>query len=94
MRALELRHCASTDSFALRLRASREHARLTQAELASAARITGRRLMALEMGGSAPPAPELITALASLVGVPALWLGAGDLAPAKYRPAWYVGGGA
>lgn len=94
MRALELRHSAAADSFAARLRAAREHARLTQPELATAAKITGKRIASLEMGGSAPPSPELVGALAAATGVPSLWLMAGDMAGAQFRPAWYVGGGA
>lgn len=94
MRALELRHSAQSDSFAQRLRASRERARLTQEALASAVKITAKRMNSMEMGGSTPPSPELIGTLARALDVPALWLMAGDLAGKQHRPSWYTGGAA
>jgi transcriptional regulator with XRE-family HTH domain len=93
MRAMELRHSSQADTFAQRLRASRERARLTQEAMATAAKITTKRATTLEMGGSTPPSPELIGVLAALLDVPALWLMAGDLA-GKHRPHWYTGGAA
>jgi transcriptional regulator with XRE-family HTH domain len=94
MRALDLRHSAQADSFALRLRASRERARLTQDAVAAATKITAKRMTTLEMGGSAPPSPELIGAFARVLNVPSLWLMAGDLAGKQHRPDWYTGGAA
>ncbi|WP_161596280.1 helix-turn-helix domain-containing protein [Rhodanobacter glycinis] len=94
MRALELRHSAHGDSFALRLRASRERARMTQEALAGTVKITAKRMTSMEMGGSAPPSPELIGALARALNVPSLWLMAGDLAGKQHRPDWYTGGAA
>lgn len=94
MRAMELRHSAQADTFALRLRASRERAGLMPDALATAARITTRRMTTMEMGGSAPPSPELIGVLAAVLAVPALWLMAGDLAGKQHRPSWYTGGAA
>ena len=94
MRALELRHSAQADSFAQRLRASRERAQRTQGAVAADAGITAKRMASLEMGGGAPPSAGLVGAFARLLNVPALWLMAGDLAGKQHRPDWYAGGSA
>lgn len=94
MRAMEVRHSAAQGSFAVRLRAAREHARLTQEDLAIAGKVTCRRIISLELGGCATPSPELVGRLAGLLKVNGLWLMAGDLAGSQFRPAWWVGGGA
>lgn len=92
MRAETRQHSAHADSFAQRLRASREHARMAPEDLASAAGITPKRLASLEMGGSTPPEARQIETMAKTLAVPALWLMAGDLAGERFRPTWYAPG--
>lgn len=90
MRALELRHSAQQSTFGQRLRASREHARLTPQDLAILCKVTEKRIHNLEAGGGAPPDHLLVSAMAYALGVPKLWLMAGDLAGAKFKPVWYT----
>lgn len=92
MRAETRQHNAHADSFAQRLRASREHARMAPEDLATAAGITPKRLASLEMGGSTPPDARQIETMAKAMAVPSLWLMAGDLAGERFRPAWYATG--
>lgn len=89
MLATDQRHGPGHDSFALRLRAAREHAGMSPEGLAGAINLTARRVTSLEMGGSTPPDPLQIGRMAATLQVQALWLMAGDLAGAKFRPAWY-----
>lgn len=93
MRALDLRHSAQHDTFAVRLRAAREHARLTVDQLAGKVSATPRRLTALEAGASAPPPPALIGELSRALAVPDLWLMAGTLAGGQFVPSWYIAQG-
>ncbi len=94
MRAIEMRHSGSAYTFAMRLRASRQRAGMTPEAVAAAVHVTVKRITTLEAGGSAPPTAQQVAALARALNVPALWLLAGDLAGAQFRPAWYAPGGA
>lgn len=89
MRAIDLRHSAQKCTFGTRLRASREHAQLTQEKLAEAAGVTHKRVVAWEIGGSSPPEPQQVSRMASAMKVNSLWLMAGDLAGSSFRPVWY-----
>lgn len=96
MRALEMKYpvagVAASDTLAARMRAARDHARLSVDDVVAKVQgLSAKRLQALETGtGAQAPDIGLVQKLAALYAVPALWLSAGALAGAKFAPAWYA----